>query len=75
MLRFINTFKDSGDFDKEHSWGVVGGPATAGRSRLGGMTAEKRDEKERFEAPEGLGPYGSGSFRLPGQQTGQCQTI
>ena len=69
--RFINTFKDSGDFDKEHSRGLSGG---RGRPP-DGVTAEKRDEKERFAAPEGLGPYGSGSFRLPGQQTGQCQTV
>jgi len=26
VLRFINTFKESGDFDKEHSEGGVGGP-------------------------------------------------
>ena len=28
-----------------------------------GVTAEKRDEKERFEAPEGRSPYGSASLR------------
>ena len=59
VLRFINTFKHSADPDKEHSWGVVGGPRPA---PLDGVTVEKRDEKERFGAPEGQSPYGSGPF-------------
>ena len=40
----------------------MGGRGRRGRSPEG-VTAEKREENERFGAPEGRSPYGSGLFR------------
>ena len=63
---FHKSSKHWGDLDKEHSRGCHGPrsqDAPNGGPTPDKVTTEKRDEKERFGAPKGLGPYGSGSFR------------
>ena len=70
MLRFINLDRVSW-----LSSAALRGGWTVGRERLpGGVTAEKRDEKKRFGAPEGRKPLWKCSVSEEGIRDRICET-